>query len=164
MSFSDDVLAAKSADIPHEDVPILVNGHAYTLRFRQMNGYAWSLAVDRHPMLPDSAASGSVGYDIRGVAREVAPETGVLFVDGKETPLRVDPFDEDMTDEQKAARVDEWATLLTAMNGRDFRDVCDAIWRLNDATPARELAAAVEQVKKARRPKSTGSGSQPDSV
>lgn len=135
MSFKDDLAAAKTAEVPHIDVTVLVNGKPYELRFRQMEGPAWAAETDRHPSRPGVLVDQKYGYNIRSLTLGAAPKCGVLLEGDAETALRVDaPGLEN--------RVDEWADLLTTLSGHDFQRVTDAIWSLNEYLPEQAVDAA----------------------
>lgn len=135
MSFKDDLAAAKTADAPHADVTVLVNGKPYDLRFRQMEGPAWASETDRHPARPGVAVDMRYGYNIRSLTLGAAPKCGVLLDGDAEVVLRVDPLG-------TKDRVDEWSDLLTSLSGHDFQRITDAIWSLNEYLPEQAVDAA----------------------
>ncbi|MFJ3381912.1 hypothetical protein ACIPJ2_16055 [Curtobacterium sp. NPDC090217] len=155
MGFSEDLAAGKTKTASHEDVDVLINGSAHTLRFRPAGGMEWAEAVDRSPLRMDVALDRVYGYNLRSAVRHVAPQTGRLLVDGEEVPLRVDPFTEDMDDEAIAARVDEWEDVFAQISGHDAQRITDAVWGLNERRPQLALEAA----KKARGDSSKSSTS-----
>lgn len=146
MGFSEDLAAGKTKTAAHEDVDVLINGTAHTLRFHMADGLAWADAVDHAPLRMDVALDRVYGYNLRAAIRYIAPQTGRLIVDGEERKLRVDPIDPGMTDEELAARVDEWDDLFGQLSGFDAQRITDAVWGLNERRPQ----LAIEAAKKAR--------------
>jgi hypothetical protein len=160
MGFSEDLAAGKTKTADHEDVDVLINGTAHTLRFHQANGMAWAEAVDRAPLRMDVGLDRVYGYNLRAAVRYIAPSTGRLLIDGEEHELRVDPLTADLTDEEREARVDEWSDLFEQLSGYDAQRVTDAVWGLNERRPQ----LAIEAAKKARSGSSKSSTSQSGSA
>jgi hypothetical protein len=149
MSFSEDLKKAKSAEVPHQDVQVMVGGTSYTLRFRQMNAFEWASEVDRHPARGDTIDFDvSYGFNIRTLTQAVAPRTGVLVEGDVEKPLVQDET------------TDEWSELLDAISGHDFQAISDAVFYLNYMAPQRALIEAASAAKKGRPRSSRGSASQ----
>lgn len=146
MGFSEDLAAGKTKTAAHEDVDVLIDGKAHTLRFRPAGGMEWADAVDHAPLRMDVALDRVYGYNLRAAVRRAAPQTGRLLVDGEETELRVDPITTDMDDEALAGRVDEWRDLFDQLSGYDAQRITDAVWGLNERRPQ----LAIEAAKKAQ--------------
>lgn len=145
MGFSEDLAAAKTAERNIRDVDVTVNGVLYTLRFTQMDGLDWADEADRHPARPKVLIDLRYGYNLRSLVKAVAPQTGVLVIDGESSALRVDPVDPE--NPKDPDRVDEWVDLLKALDGAAIQRIGDAIWSLNEWEPGQ----AVEAAKKALR-------------
>lgn len=146
MGFSEDLAAGKTKTADHEDVDVLINGVQHTLRFHAAHGMAWADAVDHAPLRMDVGLDRVYGYNLRAAIRYIAPQTGRLLIDDEEHELRVDPITPSMTDEELAARVDEWDDLFGQLSGYDAQRVTDAVWGLNERRPQ----LAIEAAKKAQ--------------
>ncbi|KPG86516.1 hypothetical protein [Frigoribacterium sp. RIT-PI-h] len=150
MGFSDDLKAAKTAAVPHVDVIVPVHKTEYVLRFRKADSLVWVEAVDRSPArqpIENYPYDSLYGYNLRNVTRLVAPKTGVLLIDGKEVPLRVDAPN---PDEPDAELVNEWAELFETISGRAESKIGDAIYALNEYESQAALARTLAALKKAQ--------------
>lgn len=138
MSFADDLKAQVAAPKETADVAFKLNGHAYVLKFTQMDGWDWSETSDKHPARFGVDADRAFGYNIRSLAKEVAPRCGVLLRDGEPVELVVDPEN----------KIDEWADLWKAMSPSTVQRVCDAIFGLNEAETIKSVVDAARKVLK----------------
>jgi hypothetical protein len=135
VSFLDDLAAQAAAEPDTADVPVLVNGHLYTLRFTQMDGLEWASEVDKYPARPFILIDARYGYNLRALVKGIAHKCGVLLDGDTEVPLRTDP-------PGTKDGVDQWGDLFKALDGSAVQRVCDAVWGLNEYAPAQAVEAA----------------------
>ena len=109
-----------------------------TLRFSRLPGDKWAEITARCPVRLDAPIDRQYGYNMHAVCRLAAPVSGVRVEGDGEVPLTVTKA----TEETPA--VDEWADLFGTISGHEFGLIIDAIYDLNEYSPA----AGITQLKK----------------
>jgi hypothetical protein len=142
MTFEEDLKADVEPD--WVDVDALLNGTLYKLRFKALDGPTWANECDKYPMRPDVVLDSTYGYNLRALTLGVAPLCGAR-VDGDTTV--------DMPAQQ-------WAALLTKVDGQTFRRISDAIWALNEYLPSEAVKAAKKALTDSETPSTSPSDSE----
>lgn len=101
------------------------------LRFTRMPADEWAEITARCPQRFEAPVDRIYGYNVHDAARAAAPASGVRLIAQAEGA----PIEEALPDEQ-------WDELFEVMSGREFTNIVDAIFDLNDYTPQQRLDAA----------------------
>ena len=136
MSFKDVLAAAKAAERERsEPVDVLVGDQIVTVRFTRAAPTEWARVTSQNPATSGSLIAVTYGYDIHRVVPEIAALTGVVVEDGEEVRLTVEKKSKDNPEP-----VNEWADLLSVLDGHSFGLIADAVWGLNEWGPQVRLA------------------------
>ena len=129
MSFQDDLKAQLEAEKDTAEVRFLLNKNPYVLRFTQLDPWAWAEEADRHPPRPDVTLDRTFNYNMRELARAVAPRCGQLLRDGE------------------PVEVEDWDALFTAMSPSAVNRMCDAVWALHEAEAINAVVSASKKLR-----------------
>lgn len=128
MSLEDDLKAQLEAKRETAEVPFLLNGNPYTLRFTQLDPWEWAEEADRHPARRDVQFDRTFGYNMRQLVRTVAPACGQLLVDGAPVP------------------VEDWDVLFKAMSPSAVQRMCSEVFALHEQETIDSVVTAAKKL------------------
>lgn len=142
LSFEDqldqDMKAQSEAELDYAICQIVVNGKLRRLKFTQMDGLEWADVCDRNPprVTVETSKAGdkpkilpvdeAYGYNILGASIMAATSSGLMQAG----------------DDWVALTPERWKRLIRGIPGAQLRAIADAIFQLNQWSPAMAVAEA----------------------
>lgn len=114
---------------------VLLGEDLVGVRFWPVSGDVWEEITSKNPPRKDNPSDAALGYNLSGVARDY-PRTYLVI-----------------GDDVKPIVGEEWAEVYSALSGPDKKNLCGAVWGLNEYEATKRMAAAKKASGRGRKKK-----------